>query len=117
MNINVARFGVGGFTPVPYGPPALGTPPRVASRPTYAPARFRPSRMGQIGTARAVAAGTLLVGTGISAAIGYFGIQAGLKEKGFLAVLGWLFGIPAALSTVVGVVSLAGLALEATRDA
>ncbi len=63
-------------------------------------------------TEKAVLVGGLALGTGVSAAIAYFGIQAGLKEKGFLAVLGWVFGVPSAFTGMIGVTSLLSLGLE-----
>lgn len=56
--------------------------------------------------------GGLILGTGISGLISYFGIKAGVEEKGFLKVLGWVLGIPASLSTLVGAGSLATLAVK-----
>lgn len=117
MNINVARFGGAGFTPVPYGPPSIAAPARAAARPSYSPPPFRPSRLGQgMASDRALSVGTLLIGTGISATLGYFGIKAGLQEKGFLAVLGWVFGVPAAISTLIGAVSLADTLVGGERS-
>ncbi len=50
--------------------------------------------------------GATVVSTGVLGLVAYYGIQAGLEEKGFLKVLGWVFGVPAALSGLVGVGTL-----------
>ena len=56
--------------------------------------------------------GATAVSTGLLGVIAYYGIKAGVEEKGFIKVLGWVFGVPAALSGLVGMGTLSLLLFD-----
>lgn len=92
-----------GFRPVPYRPHRVAGP---ADQPTTQPERK--TTLYTTGEKTAIVSG-LIVGTGVTALITYYGIRAGLQEEGFLALLGWVFGLPAAVSAGVGLFTLGAI--------
>jgi hypothetical protein len=65
---------------------------------------------------KAVIYGGLAAETLIAGIIGYYGIKAGIQEHGFVKVLGWVFGIPAAIVGTISGVALATLAITGIPD-
>lgn len=115
MNITPgAPLQVASFRPIAYRP----APHRQALRgpESTTPVGTSPVSTGMSTSPSPLALGAVMaVTTAISGALGYYGIKAGLEEKGFLAVLGWLVGVPATLSAGVGLLAIAGLAVESAR--
>jgi hypothetical protein len=63
--------------------------------------------------AAVVGAGLILgtVSTALGVAASYVGIRTGLKEHGFLSILGWIVGVGGVLYTIPSAVATVALAL------
>jgi hypothetical protein len=86
-----------------------------AWRPTVLPLRKGPSISQAVppSAARAIGAGVLLgtVSTAVGIAASYVGIRTGVRESGFLSILGYVVGAAGALYTLSSAVATIALAL------
>src|SRR4029078_6764117 len=94
---------------------ACGTPPEP--EPRARPTRWRGDnhilalcKVG--GAAKAVALGALLLPTAAAAAVSFVGFRLGSKdEEGWVSVLGYVVGAIGALSALMGVLAMMGVAV------
>lgn len=63
------------------------------------------------GTVKAVAIGALLLPTAAAAAVSYVGFRLGSKDEGWASILGYVVGALGAVSAVMGLLAMTGVAV------